>query len=258
METKDFIECPYCDKQIQVLRSHLRKTHKITDWEGFKKEYPCIKTMSDSYLKRRREIMIASNNDPVFREKSINASKTSELKKKLARNNLAKINANRKPEWEEKRIASVIKANKSKTKRETMRKHGKVRYESNPEYWAEKLCGGGISHHPEITLPNGKTRKLRSQCEYYILEYLNEQNIYYEYETIRIPYEYKGEKRSYIPDVIIGNTIIEIKPSNLRNDEKTLAKKQAVLQHNYKFYFVGTVLELQEVLASATTIESIV
>ena len=46
-------------------------------------------------------------------------------------------------------------------------------------------------------------------------------------ESISIPYEFEGKSRTYHPDFIIGNKIIEIKPKRLINSSLILAKTKA-------------------------------
>ncbi len=72
-------------------------------------------------------------------------------------------------------------------------------------------------------------RSLRELC--YIL-YLEENNInWLTGETLKIKYEFFGSERTYRPDFIIGNKLIEIKPIKLHNTPNIQAKTKAAIEY---------------------------
>lgn len=64
----------------------------------------------------------------------------------------------------------------------------------------------------------------------YMIKVLEDQGLTWEIpdKNFKIPYiDYTGQSRTYFPDFIVDNKIIEIKPYKLHNTPKVLAKKKA-------------------------------
>lgn len=61
------------------------------------------------------------------------------------------------------------------------------------------------------------------------MEYLEKQEsvISYTCESLKIPYTYRKRKRHYIPDFLVGNVVIEIKPTRFMLKKINLAKFEA-------------------------------
>lgn len=92
----------------------------------------------------------------------------------------------------------------------------------------------------------------RSTLELLVFYYLYLNNIQFRLSKHRIPYILKSKKRTYNPDIVINNTVYQIKPENLLNSQQNLCKfKQAKLyfkkmqlqfgiitQYSYKLYQV--------------------
>jgi hypothetical protein len=100
--------------------------------------------------------------------------------------------------------------------------------------------------------PKAKKKfKYRSSWELKYMQYLdnNPDIATYEYESLKIPYIYRKKARSYCPDFIIGNMIIEIKPAYKTTVKKNIAKfaagKAYCKEHNMEFK-VLTEIELRE------------
>lgn len=83
------------------------------------------------------------------------------------------------------------------------------------------------------------------------MEYLERQSDIesYQCESLKIPYIYRKRKRSYIPDFIVGNIIIEIKPIRFILKKINIAKfeaaKEYCRQNNLEFK-VLTEIDLKE------------
>lgn len=101
-----------------------------------------------------------------------------------------------------------------------------------------KYIDGKLNHKNNIRYHSVKTDKylnLKSSYEVRYCKFLDScEEIYsYEYESIRIQYEYEGKKRVYIPDFKIetedGNiVIVEIKPDKFIDSEIVQAKMKAL------------------------------
>jgi hypothetical protein len=64
----------------------------------------------------------------------------------------------------------------------------------------------------------------------YMINVIEKENLVWQTpdKNYKIPYiDYAGEPRTYFPDFIIGNKLVEIKPLKLQNTPKVLAKKNA-------------------------------
>jgi hypothetical protein len=66
----------------------------------------------------------------------------------------------------------------------------------------------------------------RSSWEMKYMKYLEDcpDILTYQYESLRLPYFYRNKRRWYIPDFVVGNKIIEIKPKYFVNRRRNLAK----------------------------------
>jgi hypothetical protein len=82
-------------------------------------------------------------------------------------------------------------------------------------------AGSGISGW---ILINGHKVHFRSMLELRVYLYLDLNNIRFVLSTHRIPYSYKEADRTYCPDIVIDNTIYEIKPSKLTSNEEVQTK----------------------------------
>lgn len=71
-----------------------------------------------------------------------------------------------------------------------------------------------------------KKFKYRSGWELKYMQYLdNNPDIeFYDYECLKIPYVYRKKIKSYCPDFVIGDIIVEIKPAYKLTVKKNIAK----------------------------------
>jgi len=83
-------------------------------------------------------------------------------------------------------------------------------------------------------------------------------------DKISIKYLFEGVDRTYRPDFIIGNKVIEVKPTNFMNDENNVVKfkeaKKWCKNNNYKYTIVTdedikvlSIIEIKELLRSGDT-----
>jgi len=105
---------------------------------------------------------------------------------------------------------------------------------------APKMSGRGISGYY-------KEYYFRSLWEYYAIKEFerksltficNDVNIDKNSEKVVIPYYYGGSKRKYIPDFIIGDKIVEVKPPYNLSDEQNIIKfaaAQEFIRNNDKY-----------------------
>jgi hypothetical protein len=77
-----------------------------------------------------------------------------------------------------------------------------------------------------FSVKNNRTFYYRSSWELKYMEFLEkDSNIStYQYESIKLPYYYRKDKKWYIPDFIVGNRLIEIKPVYMMNKKRNIAK----------------------------------
>lgn len=87
-------------------------------------------------------------------------------------------------------------------------------------------------------------KKFRSSFEALFYTYMIDRDSTLEYETIRIPYEYLGESKTYITDFVSQKykIIFEIKPNSLVNDDKNKIKELYAIEwcitNNYKYKII--------------------
>lgn len=89
-------------------------------------------------------------------------------------------------------------------------------------------------------------RSLRELC--FMIECDNRGLFYTNGEKIRIPYiDFKGNNRTYAPDFLIDNKLIEIKPIRLQDSPNNLLKFQAAKEYcknnNLDFWVIDIVLD---------------
>jgi hypothetical protein len=65
------------------------------------------------------------------------------------------------------------------------------------------------------------------------MEYLEKQPeiLSYQCESLKIPYTYRKRKRHYVPDFVVDNVIIEIKPTRFMLKKINLAKFAAAREY---------------------------
>lgn len=105
----------------------------------------------------------------------------------------------------------------------------------------------GTHYSPKVD----KNFKYRSGWELGYMKYLDENPDvpFYEYESFKIPYIYRKKRRNYIPDFLIGNLIVEIKPAYKLTQKKNIAKFEALKEYckaNKLEYKILTEKELKE------------
>ena len=71
----------------------------------------------------------------------------------------------------------------------------------------------------------------------------------YQYESIKLPYLYRKNKRWYIPDFIVGNRLIEIKPNYMVNKKRNIAKFVAARQYCQQNNMIFEVITEKELKA---------
>lgn len=105
----------------------------------------------------------------------------------------------------------------------------------------------GIHYSPKMN----KEFKYRSGWELGYMQYLdsNPDIESYDYECLKIPYIYGKKKKTYTPDFIVGNVIIEIKPAYKLTVKKNIAKFAAGREYckqNNMEYKIITEVELKQ------------
>lgn len=113
--------------------------------------------------------------------------------------------------------------------------------ELNPMYGKSpgKNSGNGIKCYINT---NGVSVFCRSSLELKIFAYLMRNGIQFESCKHRIPYEYNGKSRTYLPDFVVGTTIYEIKPKYVVNSKINQTKFSAAndycIQYGLQFEII--------------------
>lgn len=242
-EVTDYIRCPLCGKGIHNTKAHMNRTHKdMGGYNKFSDLYPNHEKYSQYYIEQRRGIMVNLNKDSEFIKKR-DAHKElpgyKEKKAETARKNIAVVNNNPelRSKLNEQASERMIRYNKSPEGIARARRCMLKRHE-DPAFTQKLAKYGNIGNRSYYTIPSGRTVCLRSDLEKLILQGLDSFQIQYEYENLSIPYVYEGQEHRYIPDISIGNLILEVKPKNLWSEEITIEKRCAAIAAGYEFEFV--------------------
>jgi len=237
----NLLECPICGKyNMKQLTQHITDIHKLTK-EEFLAQYPntklwideisirCAKAQSigmetfrnnlkqdphyydEMYVKRdlhRNKAEIADKIRQTRIERGTNEKMSTRIKKMWDNEDYRKMQVEKAKKQHENGLTEIIAKNS-----------GRKRY--------------------PVTL-NNVTYSMRSNWEVQFATFLSEHNIEFKYEPFTIKYTYKGQEKVYYPDfyIIKSGLVIEVKPLDLCNDERVIAKKIATESLGYKFMFI--------------------
>ena len=287
---KEFIECPYCGSNFKrITDRHLLKHDKTI--EDYKREFPGRPTQSEALIKKlsekNKEISMRDSvrkakskaqralydgDTPLRRkvtESSIEMWKSEEHRKLVSerlketqnspeiKEKISKSSADRWSDLEyHKRVSAKIRETQNREdKKEHMR-------EKSLEMWRDesffnKSSGYYVRIGEEVFL-------VRSSWEEVVLRFLKRNNIEFEFESLRIPYEFEGHTHTYIPDIFIRdrNLVLEVKPNFVLSEsyrekkpeeyEKIRCKEKATrdLGYNYEYLTEDVVLDdLEKILS---------
>jgi hypothetical protein len=104
----------------------------------------------------------------------------------------------------------------------------------NPMYGRSPSKKAGIGIKGWIIV-DGCRIFFRSSLELAVYLYLKTNNIKFELSKHRIKYNYNGVQRTYNPDIVIGTTVCEIKPSQMVNLAENLTKYKALVDYCNRF-----------------------
>jgi hypothetical protein len=107
---------------------------------------------------------------------------------------------------------------------------------------APKGSGIGVQGHIYV---DGELLYFRSSLELRVFIYLMRNGIIFSPSKHVIRYMYNGVERNYHPDIVIGNSIYEIKPSSLITLEKNVLKEESLKNYctGYGLIFGGYITE---------------
>lgn len=226
IEGSDFLECPLCQAKVKFLRSHLIRTHKLTNSEI---DNMGIQSVCDKAHEKMSESIKNSwdNKDRELVGSKISSTKserwTLEDTKRLY----------------EARIASGCYTAIGKKRLQ----HLINKFDSYEDYLndiSSRLCG---NHAQRIYSEDSFGPVMyRSSYEYKLSRILNELNVEYKYEPKWFKYfdPVQNKFRRYCPDFFIAskNLILEVKPMRFVEDPVVLAKKSAIENEGYNFKFI--------------------
>lgn len=235
-KNNELITCPICGKyNFSNLQSHLTWKHKLTGTE-FSNLYPNYKKFTESYRDQcsnagKSSIKSQLNNQEKWKSSRKKAAITYDINHPGVRSNSAKI------------------AHKDMSDR-------LIKLWQDPEY-RKKMSDKCKKQHEttnltELVMNSNKSHKripyknfyMRSSWEVRFAEYLDNNEIKYDYEPFYFTYVDKlGKTRKYFPDFYIEkiNTIIEIKPLYQANYDEVILKKESVLDRGFNFLMVTEV-----------------
>lgn len=234
----NYVKCPICGKQLKIITKTHYGVHGYNSKEEFLKDFPNAKLMSDVYAQKYKEIhgafLAQYNKTDIQRKKSSDNAKKRNSNSEFQR----KMQSKRKYTSQERK-----KVSKSLTK---AWKDGKRTY--TPNY--------GKKH--EYVLRDKTKIYLRSflECKYVRLFELN--RLKFSYESLKIPYTYKGKQHNYLPDFYLPkyNLIIEVKPEEKQKDSLVQIKMKASINQGYQYLFAGY-NELKDYKAFLNTIKAL-
>lgn len=205
------LTCSECGATgYQSMVRHLRSVHNMSPTEYLEK-HPDDKVYTNEMQKKFSKGGYAANQ--AMRDKGLDFSERSRKARatEVANDPDAYLKRNRKlyqdPDFRERSVQRVMK----------IRKWHSDRYNYN-----------GIP--------------LRSSWEVQFAEWLDSENIKYEYEKVKVNYfdPYYQRNRVYYPDFYLPeyNLCVEVKPKVYLDDETVLAKRDACINAGYKFIFI--------------------
>lgn len=106
--------------------------------------------------------------------------------------------------------------------------------ENNPMFGKSPSKSSGIGVKGWVFI-NGNKVFFRSSLELKVFLYLESAGIIFIPAVHRVSYEHLGVKKTYLPDIVIGNTVYEIKPSSMLNTELVILKFDALKNYCTKF-----------------------
>lgn len=237
----ELLECPICGRyNMKQLTQHLTGTHNISK-EEFLSLYPGTKLWIDEISERCSKaqsigIQTFRNNlkqdshyyDEMFARRTANRN-TEEISNKIRQTRISRGTNILMSE-------RVLELWKNEDYRKLQSEKAKKQHENGLTKIIVKNSG---RKRYTLTL-NNVTYSMRSTWETRFATYLHEHNIEFQYEPFAIKYTYKGLEKVYYPDfyIVKSNLIIEVKPLNLCQDGRVIAKKQATELLGYKFMFI--------------------
>lgn len=240
-KNSNLLECPICGKyNMKQLTQHITDIHKLTKDE-FLTQYPNTKLWIDEISERcskaqSKGIQTYRNNlandshyyDDVYAKRHTKRN-YEEIADKIRRTRIErgtnkKMSERVKLLWQKEDYRNM-QSEKAKEQHKQgltkiiMEKSGKKRY---------NITLGNVTYH------------MRSTWEVKVAIDLYERHIKFKYEPFAITYKYKEDTRLYYPDFYLEdyNTVIEVKPLNLCENEMVIAKKNACIEQGYKFMFI--------------------
>lgn len=235
------LECPICGRyNMKQLTQHLTGTHKISK-EEFLSLYPGTKLWIDEISERCSKaqsigIQTFRNNlkqdshyyDEMFARRVANRN-TEEISNKIRQTRISR-------ETNILMSERVLELWKDEDYRKLQSEKAKKQHENG---LTEIIVKNSGRKRYVLTLDN-VTYSMRSTWETRFATYLHEHNIEFQYEPFAIKYTYEGLEKVYYPDfyIVKNNLVIEVKPLNLCQDGRVIAKKQATESLGYKFMFI--------------------
>lgn len=257
------IKCPICGAEIKRLKSHWNYSHKDIDYKEYISEHPEIKTYdeeSQALMSKRLKDSWNSENSKFSRDhyagmmsKKVtdwwhNDKEFQTMRSKVSSRTMSRVitKLNQDPEFQKRRHLRIIEQHKMPSWRKKSSDNLKKR-------WIGVTCGW-IGGRGKICVEG---YYVRSSYEASIIKWLLENEIEFEYESYKFPYEFNGSDHTYIPDLFLAGKFFEIKPRKFWKDDLVNAKLEAVRSSGYEIYLIEFVEDLVNILESSTTIESI-
>ncbi len=237
----NLLECPICGKyNMKQLTQHLTDIHKITK-EEFLQQYPNTKLWIEEISIRCAEaqslgIETFRNNlkqnphyyDDMYVERDKHRNKE-EISKKIRQTRIERGTNIKMSE-------RVLKLWENEDYRKMQTEKTKKQHENG---LTEIIVKNSGRKRYKVTLDN-VTYSMRSTWEVQLATYLYEHGIEFRYEPFAVKYLLEGKTRTYYPDfyIVKSGLVIEVKPLELCNDKRVLAKKLATESLGYKFMFI--------------------
>ena len=237
----NLLECPICGEyNLKQLTHHLTWKHNLTK-EQFLQQFPDTKLWIDEISERCAKAQ--SKGIETFRNNlKDNPHHYDEMyKRRSKRRDYAsialKVKQTRKERGSDEKTSL---RSKQLWQNEDYRRAQSERMKQQHKNGLTDIAikKSGRKRYP-ITLGDN-TYNMRSTWEVSLAIYFYNHNIGFKYEPFTIKYRYMGEIKLYYPDFYLqqSNLIIEVKPLDLCEDEKVIAKRNACIEQGYKYMFI--------------------
>lgn len=258
-ENIDYVICPICHKQLKHINNMHVKQHNLTT-EEFKKQFPnqrmnCEKSSIKRSMANRQEMLNIHNNSnkDYLNQRYHNISLAQQKRWDSCSDEYKKV-------FGKKATVNLVSYIKNRSDEEKLKVYSKVsdsikQYYSKYNYTENDILVQPLSdklnllvydlqnkHKRYLCIFNNTQYLFKSKAEIYVAKYLYDNNIEFEYESLKIQYiRTDNTKHLYIPDFYLPqiNLLIEVKGKYYMNEDDQLKwdKAKADGYNHYTLFY---------------------